>query len=120
MRVVIDLDGVICEIKKENQKYDELKPIPGALERIKELRANGHYIIISSSRHMATCESNVGKLMKKIGKLTLEWLDRYEIEYDEIYFGKPNAEVYIDDRSIRFSNWSDITEELLSKNAKPR
>jgi len=120
MRIVIDLDGVICEIKKENQSYVDLKPIPGSKEKISELRTKGHYIIISSSRHMATCNGNVGKLMKKIGKITLDWLEKYDIEYDEIYFGKPNGEVYIDDRAIRFTSWDEISEELVLSKGKPR
>ena len=62
---------------------------------------------------MATCESNLGKVMRNVGKVTLEWSERYQIEYDEIYFGKPNAEIYIDDRAFRFSGWEHVTEEAL-------
>ncbi len=32
--------------------------------------------------------------MKNIGKTTLDWLEKPEVPYDEIYFGKPNARVY--------------------------
>jgi len=120
MRIVIDLDGTICPIKGKNQSYDELKPKPDAPEKIRELRKAGHYIIIYTARHMATCEGNLGKVMKRLGKLTLDWLEQYGIEYDEIYFGKPNAEIYIDDRSFRFSDWNQINEEFLKKYAKER
>ena len=48
------------------------------------------------------------------------WLERHGIEYDEIYFGKPNAEVYIDDRALRFSTWDAITEERLQQVARAR
>lgn len=105
MRIVIDLDGTICPIKQKDQSYVDLKPYDGAKEKIRDLRNKGHYVIVQTARNMATCESNVGKVMKNIGKITLDWLERYEIEYDEIYFGKPNAHVYIDDRAFRFSDW---------------
>ena len=85
MRIVIDLDGTICEIKKPNQNYADLLPLPGAAQKIHELRATGHYIIIHTARNMATCESNLGKLMKNVGLITLEWLQKHAIEYDEIY-----------------------------------
>ena len=49
---------------------------------------------------MATQESNLGKVMKNIGKITLEWLSKYKVPYDEIYFGKPNAQVYIDEGRV--------------------
>ena len=103
MRIVIDLDGTICPIKEAGESYENLKPLPQAAERIRELRDQGHYIIILTARNMKTCQSNLGKVMKNVGRTTLEWLDKYGIEYDEIYFGKPNAEIYIDDRAIRFN-----------------
>jgi len=120
LRIVVDLDGTICKIKQKNQSYDQLEPIPDAAKKLKELHDKGHYIIITTARHMATCESNTGKLMKKIGKITLEWLDKYNIPYDEIYFGRPNGEVYIDDRAVRFTSWKKIDENYLKDNARER
>ncbi len=120
MRIVIDLDGTICPIKASGQTYEELEALPGAAERIRELRAAGHYIIIQTARNMATCGSNLGKVMRNIGKVTLDWLERHDIEYDEIYFGKPNADVYVDDRALRFEDWAMVTDELLTENARAR
>lgn len=120
MRIVIDLDGTICPIKKSTESYADLVPYEGAVEKMNSLRKEGHYIIIQTARNMATQESNLGKVMKNIGKVTLEWLDRYGIPYDEIYFGKPNAHVYIDDRAMRFQRWADITPEVLDQLGKER
>ena len=120
MRIAIDLDGTICPIKQPHQSYTELEPLPGAVGRIHDLRIAGHYIIILTARNMATCESNLGKVMKNIGKITLDWLEKYNVEYDEIYFGKPNAEVYLDDRAVRFVSWNEVTEKRLQKEARSR
>ncbi len=120
MRIVIDLDGTICPIKQGTQTYATLPVLPGAAERIKALRANGHYIIIQTARNMATCESNLGKVMKNIGKTTLEWLEKNDIEYDEIFFGKPNAEIYIDDRAFRFESWDKTDENTIISLAKAK
>lgn len=120
MKIVIDLDGTICELKKAGQSYADLEPLPGAVERIRELRAAGHYIIIQSARNMATCESNLGKVIKNVGLITLEWLKKHEVEYDEMYFGKPNGNVYIDDRALRFATWHEINEQTLTKAAGER
>src|SRR5688572_11312690 len=120
MRIVIDLDGTICPIRGTDQRYEDLVPVPGAVEKLKQLKESGHYIIIQTARNMATQESNLGKVMKNIGKVTLEWLSKYDIPYDEIYFGKPNAEVYIDDRSLRFEQWGAITESVLQQMAKSK
>lgn len=108
-RICIDLDGVIADFKKEGETYNDVLPIHGAIEKLGELKKNGYYIIIQTARHMKTCESNLGRVNAKITKITLEWLDKYQVPYDEIYFGKPWAHIYIDDNAFRFSNW-DLVE----------
>ena len=107
-RICIDLDGVICTIKKTDQTYADVTPIPGVKEKIKSLRQNGHYVIIFTARHMKTCNGNVGQIISRVGKITLDWLKSNEIEFDEIYFGKPWADVYIDDNAFRFNDWESI------------
>lgn len=109
MRICIDLDGVICGFKQKGETYADVKPITGAIEKLKALKDNGHYIIIQTARHMKTCESNLGKLNAKVAKVTLDWLEKHEVPYDEIYFGKPWANIYIDDNGFRFTDWNLIS-----------
>jgi len=111
MKICIDLDGVICQLKKEGETYDILLPVAGAPEKLKALKAAGHYIIINTARHMKTCQGNLGLVAAKISMITLQWLEKYEIPFDEIYFGKPHADVYIDDNAFRFNNWEEIDED---------
>jgi capsule biosynthesis phosphatase len=120
MRIAIDLDGTLCPIKGAHERYEDLPPLPGAVERVRQLRAAGHYVIIVTARNMKTCEANVGRVLKNVGFITLDWLARHGIEYDEIHFGKPNAEVYIDDRALRFSSWDGITDDVLARTARDR
>ena len=120
MRIVIDLDGTICPIRQEGEFYADLLPHEGAADKLKELKKNGHYLIIQTARNMATCQSNVGKVMKNIGLITLEWLQKHDIQYDEIFFGKPNGDLYIDDRALRYSDWDSITETTLQQLGKAK
>ncbi len=120
MRIVIDLDGTICPIKKTGETYDKLIPHPGAVAKMNELKQAGHYIIIQTARNMATCESNLGRVMKNVGKITLDWLEEYKVPYDEIFFGKPNADLYIDDRAYRYDSWELVNEVLLKQLGKDR
>lgn len=108
MRICIDLDGVICKLRLPDQSYADVEPVPGAIGKLRELKAAGHYLIICTARHMKTCEGNVGRVVARQGAVTLEWLAKHGIEYDEIHFGKPHAQVYIDDNALRFSSWSEI------------
>ena len=111
MRICIDLDGVIANLKKEGETYGDVKPVRGSIEKIKKLKENGHYIIVYTARHMKTCKGNVGEVLAKVGHITLEWLRKYEVPYDEIVFGKPWADIYIDDNAFRFKSWDDISED---------
>jgi capsule biosynthesis phosphatase len=111
MRICIDLDGVICELRGNNQGYSNLKPVEGAIEKIKALKNEGHYVIIYTARRMKTHKSNKGKILADVGKTTLDWLAKYEVPYDEIYFGKPWADIYIDDNAFRFLDWNDISDD---------
>ncbi|HTU24671.1 MAG TPA: hypothetical protein VMF30_04705 [Pirellulales bacterium] len=111
MRICIDLDGVICQLRRPGQEYAELEPVPGAIEKLRALRGAGHYIIIATARHMKTCDGNVGKVVARLGAVTLDWLAQHGVEFDEIHFGKPHAEVYIDDNALRFEGWDRIAAD---------
>ena len=39
-------------------------------------------------------------MLKDIAKVTFDQLDEFGIPYDEIHFGKPHADVYIDGKSV--------------------
>lgn len=116
MRIVIDIDGTISELKRGTQTYSDVRPNHEAVEKIKKLKEDGHYIILQTARHMKTCNGDQGKVFAKVGKPTLDWLDKYEIPYDEIHFGKPNADIYIDDLAHRFTGWHNIDTNGLNDN----
>ena len=111
MRICVDLDGVVCQLRGADETYDQLLPVAGAVAKLRALRAAGHTIILFTARHMKTCDGNAGRAMARIGPVTLEWLARHGVEYDEIYFGKPWADVYIDDNALRFESWSLVADD---------
>jgi capsule biosynthesis phosphatase len=109
--ICIDLDGVVANLKAPGQTYADVLPVDGAVARMRDLRANGHRIILYTARHMQTCQGNVGMVVARIGATTLEWLARHGVPYDEIHFGKPYADVYIDDNALRFQSWDSIAAD---------
>ena len=114
MRICFDLDGVLCRLKEAGQTYAEVEPMPGAAEKLRALRKAGHEIVIATARHMATCGQNPGKVVARQGLITLKWLEQHGFEYDEIWFGKPHCEVYIDDNAFRFTTMNEISDDGLS------
>jgi capsule biosynthesis phosphatase len=113
MKICVDLDGTICENLRSGITYKDVKPLPGAVETLEELKQRGYYIVISTARNMRTCNNNLGRVIARQGKIVFEWLEKYGIPYDEVLFGKPHVDYFIDDKGIKFTNWKDIKEQLL-------
>ena len=111
LKICIDIDGVVAGFKNEGDTYADVLPIPGAIEKIRAFKASGHHIILYTARHMKTCQGNLGLVAARVGGLTLDWLKRHQIPYDEIYFGKPWADIYIDDNAFRFQTWDEIDSD---------
>jgi capsule biosynthesis phosphatase len=111
MRICCDIDGVICRLREPGQKYGELEPVPGAVAKLQSLKAAGHYVILMTARHMKTCGGNPGLAVARQGRTLLDWLERHGVPFDEIWFGKPQADVYIDDNAFRFDSWKAIAED---------
>ena len=112
MRIVIDLDGVICELKKPNETYLDVNPNQGVISKMREWKEDGHYLIIYTGRHMRTCNGNVAEVIKKIGPVTSEWLKKWDVPYDEIHYGKPYGDIYIDDLAITFSSKKQLEKKM--------
>ena len=112
MIFLFDIDGVIAENKVGDLTYETVKPIPGAMETLQQLHESGHTIILHTGRHMKTCNSNVGKVIAKQGKILLDWLEKYNIPYDELYFGKPHYDLSIDDASHHHIDWETTKQAI--------
>jgi len=100
LRICFDLDNTLVTYPTIPGDYSSVEPIENQIRLCNKLKENGHTIIIYTARRMKTHESNVGKVIKDIGFKTFETLDKFSIQYDELIFGKPIADIYIDDRAI--------------------
>lgn len=99
MNIVVDLDGVIAK-EKEGWDYTNCIPLPEAVDSMITLKNWGHTIIIHSSRFPEDYD------------VTISWLHRYKIPFDNLILGKPRGDLYIDDRGLRFTDWSNILGEI--------
>lgn len=111
MRICIDIDGTICDFRKAGEGYADVRPLPGAVEKLAALRQSGHYLILLTARHMKTTGGNVGLVVARQGKTLFDWLAMHDVPYDELWFGKPQADVYIDDNAFRFETWDAIAAD---------
>lgn len=110
--IVIDVDGTLCPEKQSGQEYVNVEPNRAVVNKLREYKAQGFYIVIYSSRNMRTYQGNVGKINANTLPVLIKWLDQHNIPYDEVYMGKPwqgRGGFYVDDKTIRPS-------EFVSKN----
>lgn len=101
MKLLIDLDGVICE---ELGTFERCmaKPLPNAVDTLKKLKWAGHHITIYTGRGWSEYA------------MTLTWLKKYDIPCDLLLCGKPLYDLWIDDRALKFINWDEIHNAITS------
>ena len=100
MRICFDLDNTLVTYPKVPGDYSTVQPIARMISLAQRLKHNGHTIIVYTARRMATHSGNIGAVIQDIGLQTFKTLEAFEIPYDELIFGKPIADMYIDDRAI--------------------
>ena len=99
LRYVFDLDNTLVTYPEVHGDYTTVKPISKMINLARKLKNDGHTIIIYTARRMATHKSNIGAVIKDIGRITFDTLEKFDIPYDELIFGKPIGDIYIDDRA---------------------
>lgn len=100
LRFCFDLDNTLVSHPIVSGDYTTVEPIWKNIEYLRFLKNCGHTIIIHTARRMKTHNGNVGAIISDIGKITIETLEKFDIPYDELFFGKPYANFYIDDLAI--------------------
>lgn len=107
-RVVFDLDDTISVHR--NRDYANATPVAPVIEQMRRLRADlpEVQIVILTARGMASCNGDA-KLAEERNRPVLEdWLKRNGVPYDEIIFGKPLGDAYVDDKAVsatEFASW---------------
>lgn len=99
MTLAIDFDGVVHDHKRPIAGRRMGPPIEGAQEALAQLKWQGHRIIIHSVW---------GGEKKTIG----DWMVFYKIPYDDITNIKPQADIYLDDKAVRFTSWREFVPTL--------
>ena len=101
---VVDIDGTLCPIKTKEQQYEDLKPYPQMVDKLREYKGQGARIVLFTARNMNSYGGNLGQINVHTAKILLAWLDKWNIPYDEVLYGKPwpgHHGFYVDDRSVR-------------------
>ncbi|NLG05301.1 MAG: capsular biosynthesis protein [Clostridia bacterium] len=115
---IFDIDGTLCPIKKKDERYEDLVPYGEMIDKLREYREQGAKIILFTSRNMNSYQGNIGLINANTAKIVLAWLEKWDIPYDEIIYGKPwpgHQGFYVDDRTIRPDEFLNKSVEELDE-----
>ncbi len=93
MILALDFDGVLHDFKNPIEGKRMGAPISGALEATEALTDQGHGLIVFTVNNIENVEN---------------WLDYYGFGDFIVTNTKPQADWYIDDKAIHFTDWQSI------------
>jgi len=99
-RFCFDLDNTLVTAPRVAGDYNTCGPIKAMIDHVRRLHDEGHYIIIHTARRMRTHSGNLGAVISDIGDVTIKQLKNFGIPFDELLFGKPHADFYVDDKAV--------------------
>jgi len=102
-----DIDNTIC--KTSGTSYKKAKPIKKSINIINQLYKKGFVIKIFTARFMGRSNENAKLAASKGYKFTKQQLEKWNVKYNYLIFGKPTFDILVDDRSFNFDKkWNNI------------
>lgn len=95
MTYCFDVDGTICT--NTEGKYEEAIPYPEVIEKVNKLFEEGNTIYFFTARGATT-----GIDWRKTTEVQFQ---DWKVKYHKLFFGKPNADLYVDDKCINIKDW---------------
>jgi len=86
-----DIDGTLCS--NTDGLYEKAEPHYEHIKELNRLYEAGNYIVLFTARGSTT-----GIDWKKI---TEKQLNKWGVKYHQLIFGKPQADIYIDDKGVK-------------------
>jgi CMP-N,N'-diacetyllegionaminic acid synthase len=107
MVVCMDIDGVIATITPGND-YALARPQQDVIDAVNLLYQAGHRIILFTARGSATGID--------WSEVTRSQMVNWGVRHHEIRFGKPAADIYVDDRAVGIASLVRMTHSVTSLN----
>lgn len=99
MTIVFDIDDTLCD--NNGRDYENAIPFTSVISKINHLHDDENIrIVLYTARGMKSCEGNIEKIKEKNEKILITWLKQHDVHYDELVFGKPLGDVYVDDKCM--------------------
>ena len=102
----VDIDGVIATITPNNN-YNLARPLVDNIRRVNRLRDGGNRIVLFTARGSATGID--------WAEVTRQQMRDWGVLHDDLRFGKPAADFYIDDRMLSLASLQELDRVLETK-----
>ena len=93
LRLCFALDGTLVTPPATPGDLSSVRPVAASIALARWARSEGHTVIIHTARTL-----QAGGMAA--GRATLDTLEALDIPFDELIFGRPEADVYIDARGL--------------------
>lgn len=87
MIIACDIDGTICSEERYEDRHKAI-PIWDMIDRVNQHFADGDRVMLFTARPWNQYD------------ITKEWLDVVGVYYHELIMGKPNYDIFYDDRTV--------------------
>lgn len=114
-KLIVDVDDTISV--HINRDYKNAIPKSDIIQKLNSLYDIGYYILYFTARGQISCNGDID-LINKTHRHTLEtWLLNNNVKYNELLFGKPLGQLYIDDKAITPDDFLKMEFYLLKGNS---
>ena len=96
MLIYIDIDETICH-SPDKPNYSTSIPIEENIKKANKLYDEGNLIVYWTARGTGTGIDWTAT--------TLEQFNKWGVKYHDLKFGKPNYDLFIDDKNINTNDW---------------
>ncbi|MCK5607529.1 DEAD/DEAH box helicase [Candidatus Pacearchaeota archaeon] len=109
--ICVDFDGVIADNSDGFQGTDIFgEPLPGAIDAMKRLQEFGFKLIIFTTRP----DTPELRTYLNVHGIPYEAINNNPDQPEGANPGKPIADIYLDDRAVRFGNWQQAVAKIWS------
>jgi hypothetical protein len=105
MKMVFDIDGVLCD--EYHPDVNHRHPYIDRINTVNQFYDNGHTIVIYTSRGMNSCNDDAVASDLKYRSITEKQLAGWGLKYHSLFFGKPNADIYVDNKNLLLQDFFD-------------
>jgi len=113
--LVFDIDDTICT--HTNRDYVNAKPHWDVIGKINSLYKKGYNITLYTARGQNSCNGDLKLILERNEDILINWLEKHEVKYNELIFGKPLGNWYIDDKAMTVETFLEAPFEELIGNS---